>query len=399
MIAVLPLRIGVTFAVAATVLLSGGVAPAGAVQPALDRARAAGPLTVYPDAEVGGRFYYTPGPLELATRADGRPAVLFLVTRYTGTRVTGDQGESSLFAHFSFDIEQKGVRADALDAARRSLAADGVSRPDLRLLPIRRTEVQVVFAPLGGGAADTLRSGDFENRAASAGTLSERRFTLRLDPHTAEALWRMLESERTLVSFSYAYVAEGVTESGGELVVEGSLDDEVTPPGPDLVAAEPNAGLRAVRADAFRLTLDPERDADLIQLVDVNAERALQPAHGVLDVRCYDFRNALRPDLVMKMIELEGEAANGRTARHLVIFKASEPDEAVHRVRFPFAIRLDEPLRFRVREIATNGEQVDLGWQERSWIGVLDVTTPLDRLDGSQAAADARLTPEPETDQ
>ncbi len=361
-------------------LLVGAPGPLSA-QPALDRARAAGPLTVFPDAEVEGRFYYVPGRLELATR-NGRPAMLFLLTRYTGTRLTGDQGESEIFAHLSFDVEQQPVRANDIEAAREVLSREGVSRPGLRLLPVRRTEAQVVFAPLGGGRADTVSGGAFENRGGTAGTLSERRFTLRLDRFSAEAVWKMLESERTLVSFSYAYVAEGMIGSGGEMRVTGDLAS--TAEGTldaDAMSAEGTTDLRTVRADAFEVTLDPDRDSDLIQVVDVNAERPLQPAHGVLDIRCYDFRNGLRPDLAMKMVELEGEAANGRTARKLVIFQASVPDEAVHRLRFPFAVRLNQPLRYRVREIATNGEEIDLGWRERSWVGVLDVTTSRERLD------------------
>lgn len=358
-------------------------------QPALDRPREAGPLTVFPDAEVGGRFYYLPGPLELADR-NGRPAMLFLLTRYTGTRLTGDQGESQVFAHLSFGVEQEAVRANAIERARRILVAEGVSRPDLRLLPIRRTEAQVVYAPLSGGEADTLSGGAFESASPSAGTLKERRYTLRLDRYTAEAMWKMFESERTLVSFSYAYVASGVVGSGGQIETEGDVGTGATFEGPDASADGVEDGnLRAVRADAFEILVDPEKDADLIRVVDMNADRPLQPNHGVLDIRCYDFRNDLRPDLAMKIVELEGRAANGRTARDMVIFKASAPDEAVHSVRFPFAVRLDAPLRYRIREIATDGEERDLGWQEREWVGVLDVTTPLERLEDMEASADS----------
>lgn len=372
----------------AACLLLVGAAPAPA-QPALDRARAAGPLTVFPDAGLEGRFYYLPGPLKLARR-EGRPAMLFLLTRYTGSRLTGDQGESSIFAHLSFEVAQRPVRNVELTAARRALAAKGISTPDLRLLPIRYTEAQVVYAPLAGGRPDTLEAGAFEARSGGSGTVQERRYTLRLDPATAEAMWKMFESERTLVSFSYAYVAAGVIGSGGELQTEGSIESEGTFEAPPESAGDTDAeALRTVRADAFEILVDPEEDADLIRVVDMNADRPLQPNHGVLDIRCYDFRNDLRPDLAMKIVELEGRAANGRTARDMVIFKASAPDEAVHSVRFPFAVRLDAPLRYRIREIATDGEERDLGWQERDWVGVLDVTTPLERLEEMERGADS----------
>lgn len=371
------------------IALSPGGSGSLSAQPALDRARAAGSLTVFPDADLERRFYYLPGPLELATR-DGRPAMLFLLTRYTGTRLTGDQGESSIFAHLSFDVKQRPVRKPALDDARRALASEGVDRPDLRLLPIRRTEAQVIYAPLAGGRPDTLEAGAFETGHPGAGTVQERRYSLRLDPASAEAMWKMFESERTLVSFSYAYVASGVIGSGRQIETEGDVGTDAIFEVPDAAADGADAaGLRTVRADAFEVLVDPEEDADLIRVVDMNADRPLQPNHGVLDVRCYDFRNDLRPDLAMKIVELEGRAANGRTARDMVIFRESAPDEAVHRVRFPFAVRLDAPLRYRIREIATDGEERDLGWQEREWVGVLDVTTPLERLEDMEASADS----------
>lgn len=369
--------------------LAAGGPGALTAQPALDRARAAGPLTVFPDAELESRFYYLPGPLELATR-DGRPAMLFLLTRYTGSRLTGDQGEASIFAHLSFDVKQRPVRKAILDGARRILTSEGISKPDLRLLPIRRTEAQVIYAPLAGGRPDTLEAGAFETGRPGSGTLQERRYSLRLDPASAEALWKMFESERTLVSFSYAYVAAGVIGSGNEVETEGSIESAGSFEAPTGAGDAEGESLRTVRADAFEVLVDPDQDADLIRVVDMNADRPLQPNHGVLDVRCYDFRNDLRPDLAMKIVELEGRAANGRTARDMVIFRSAKPDEAVHRVRFPFAVRLDAPLRYRVREIAADGEERDLGWEERSWVGVLDVTTPLERLE--KMAADTVST-------
>lgn len=62
----------------------------------------------------------------------------------------------------------------------------------------------------------------------------------------------------------------------------------------------------------------------------------------------------------------------------------------MHRLRFPFAVRLDSPLRFRVREIASDGEETDFGWQERSWVGVLDVTTSPERLEDTRCQPMAR---------
>ncbi len=377
--AVMPGRLRAINTIASLIgpLLLNAALPALA-QPALDQARQAGTLTIYPDIAVPGRFYYLPGPLEVVTD-QGRPSVHFLLTRRTGTFLTGDQNETRLFAHLSFDVARRVVGAEALESARLFLVSEGVSRPELRILPLRRTEAQVVFVPLGGGEEVELPEGDFELREPSESNFSQRRYTLRLNRHSAEAVWMTLEKGQALVSFSYSYIAEGVLASGDRLEIEGQTDIGNGFQEPDALA-RPAEEPRTVRADAIQITLDPEQDADLLQVIDLSAERPPPPGHGVLDVRCYDFRSALRTDLAVKMVELEGEAVNGRTARKLVVFRAADPDAAVHRVRFPFAVRLSQPLRYRVREIATNGEELDSGWRERSWLGVLDVTTPHERL-------------------
>lgn len=389
-------------AATAAALLAAG--PLGArAQPALDGGRDVGPVHLYPDATVPGRYYYLPGPLTLVER-DGRPALRFVLTRRVGTASRGSRGTVDHFAHLSFDVEQRSVHADAIAAARHALEREGIDRPDLRPLPLRGIEAGVVFAPLGGGAADTVAGGDFETArsaelgdSASGVAFGRRRYTLRLDRASAEAVWRTLRSGTTLVSFHYAYLARGTVGAGEELAVAGGL------PGQDAAfhlepargtEEGPGRGVRAVRADAFSVELDPERDADLMQVIDLNTDRS-PPAYGVLDVRCYDFRSGLRPDLALKLVHLEGEAVNGRTARQLVIFRADEPEAAVHRVRFPYAVRLDRPLRYRVEEVGLDGETVDRGWQERSWIGVLDVSTSRERLDAlasSRGATDSLRT-------
>ena len=45
----------------------------------------AGPLTVYPDDARRNLFYYAPGELAIASRANGSPDVHLLHARYTGS--------------------------------------------------------------------------------------------------------------------------------------------------------------------------------------------------------------------------------------------------------------------------------------------------------------------------
>lgn len=367
-------------------------------QPDLRTPLDAGPLTVYPDVSVPGRYYHLPPPLRPAERA-GRPRASFLLTRYLGTAVRGDAGAVDYFGEISFTVTMAPLRAEALRAAEASLQAHRGGGVDLRPLPIGRVEATVIFAPLGGGEETELPEGHFEpprdaeeedpREQSEPGAYWRRRtYALRLDRYTAEAVWKTLDADGGLLSVAYTYVAEGVTgEPEGDLSIvatEGLPEDL----GEHLKeTSETAVSERAVLSDAFTITLDAARHPELVRIVDLN-DRA-PPDYPVLDVRCYDFKTDLRPDLHLKMVELVGEAVNGRPARDLVVFRASEPEVAVHRVRFPFAVRLDRPLRYRVREVHRDGAQTSFEWRERSWIGVLDVTTPRERLERTEVDEEA----------
>jgi len=373
-------------------------------QPDFGSERRIGDLLVFSDHEEANRFYYAPGKLRLAER-HGAPDVLFLLTRYVGTAARGDQGETSYFARLTFGIEMDGPSGESIRAAARRISVESGEEPEVRPLPIRRLEAQVVFTPIGTDAApDTLEEGHFEadresERALKDGFWQRRTYSLRLDRYSAEAVWKTLQDDRALVSFTYAFIAEGVPggsgsgdarfsstsdEDLGEL--EASTGQDREPGG--TVPPTTTLDERSVLADAFAVELDPARHADLIVVHDLN-ERYVDPAYSVLDVRCYDFRNGLRPDLWMKRVELAAQAVNGRTARVVVTFRASEPDLHAQSVRFPYAVRMDQPLRYRVVEVALDGSRKMSDWREKeSWVGLIDVTSS---PDDSRAAAASQV--------
>ena len=56
-------------------------------------------------------------------------------------------------------------------------------------------------------------------------------------------------------------------------------------------------------------------------------------------------------------------------------FSRSQPDLYARSLRFPVAVRMDRPYRFRVLAIAQDGGSKTTPWRERAaWTQLLDVT-------------------------
>lgn len=374
-----------------TLLCTG---PAALAQPDLRQPVSTGPLLVYPDYRRSGLFYYPPGDLALATDEAGRPDVQLLEMRYYGTRADGHPGLIHFRSMFSFRVVMDEPTHAQLQDARTELEDRG-GRVELRPLPIRRLEAAVVYAPIGGerppetseSEGGALAGGFFESADPAEGEASsywsERVYTLRLDQYSVQALRWALENSRTLLSFGYAFFADGIAPD--EALEELSGSPELVEALREAIGVADSSGGRAasgpvlVHAGVTGIAIDAERDTGLVQSIDIN--EGMPPGYPVLEIRCYDFRDQLRGDLYEKLVEVEAEAVNGDRVRMSVVFGVREPDLYVKRVRSRFAVRLDRPYRYRVVETRQTGEEIEGAWVERdSWAEMLDVTTPATSL-------------------
>jgi hypothetical protein len=363
------------------------LAPVAGAEPDLRKGFSAGSLTVYPDHRRSSRFYYAPGELQLARTDDDAPDLHLLLMRYTGTVVHGDRGTWVNRSILSFRVRMDGPSAEQLAAVRKALVADGIRRPELRPLPIRRVEAVVVYTPLQetGIAGDEsgerlLPEGHFEGSGDSGSSRSywsERFYTLSLGELDAQLLWSALEQGQVLLSVGYAFFADGIgpeqplveLTGSAELVAEirrrteSEPENEAAGNGPHLVAA-----------GAVSITLDAEAWPLLLRRVDVNAQAP--PGYAVLDVYCYDFQSQVGEELFEKRVEIIAESVAGTEVRIQASFRRDQPDLYAQTLRFPFAVRIDRPYRFRVISTGLDGlEQVVVGWQERrSWTELLDIT-------------------------
>ena len=70
----------------------------------------------------------------------------------------------------------------------------------------------------------------------------------------------------------------------------------------------------------------------------------------------------------------EAEGVSGRTVRITLTFEVSRRDLSAISARFPYAVQMNRPFRYRVREILEDGTRVDGDWSSReSWADLIDI--------------------------
>jgi hypothetical protein len=365
--------------------------PTTVAKPDLRTRTQVGKLTVYSDTDRKLIYYYNPFDLSIGKTNEGRPELLLLLTRYTGTAARGDQGTFTPFSLLSFRVVMPAPSSEDLTEAKKALSSEW-RRIKLRPLPIRWLDAAVIYTPVDktGESPTILPGGDFEpgeqkSPSATRSFWTERYFTMRLGPNDAQLLWKAMHEGQLIMSLGYAFYADGVGPDQPIEELRGS---------PELVAElkkclenkksnEENNKVNAylVKAGALPIQIDANNWPGLCKKIDINEQ--IPPDYPVLRIYCFDFNNALNSDLYAKEVEIEATAAADTTGREYdqvrltAWFNDSEPDLYCHTVRSRFAVRLDKPYRYRIRSIFQDGQMQDSDWQERTvWTNILDITTP-----------------------
>jgi len=367
-------------------LLAVTAAPSGAA-PNLSTGRRIYTLTVYGDSARSDLFYYGPPAIELAKDADGKPDFHFLMTRYTGTATSADRGVERTKSLISFRVRLPRVPPSELARVAQSLGVPGRT-PEIRPLPIRSLRTALVYATVGSAGPDTiaLPGGRFESAPAGPGAESEGYWTERvcsvgLDSLSAQVFQKAIENGQVILSVGYAFLADGSTDTAldpGELTgspaLVAELERQLASPAPHDSGANVSRPLRVIGSGAIEIGLDVKRWPDLVRRVDLNDR--VPPGYAALDVYCYDFNNNMRPDLAEKRVEIDAESIGGRRVKLDTVFHGTEPDIYSSGMRFPVAVRLDRPYRYRVSETRLDGTSTVGRWQEvSSWNKILDVTS------------------------
>ncbi len=354
-----------------SMLLLGSIS----AQPVLSSRQLLSGFEVYKDLKDHNLYYYAPGDLALVRNDEGKPAFQLVEMRYAGSSSYGDAGNQHFRNLVQFTIEMQSMTAAQAEAIKQAIAPSKTIA--LRPIPIQRIESLLVttvgensekrYQKVGSGGA-------FEetNAAAKGGYWTQRTFTLKLDNHEAQLLWGQIEKGQLALSLNYAFYVEAVEGYDGQVFSGGNLK-----PSGDPITLEKDSTVQVVpvKSNSFALYIDPVKWPELMKKIDINED--MPPAYAALEVKCYDLADGLRPDLFRKTIEIKAMGVGGQPVSIRTEFSRTNPDLYSRSIRFPFAVKMTQPLQYRIEEINLEGEKTIGNWiTSTSWADLLDITTP-----------------------
>lgn len=333
---------------------------------------------VYQDKQYKTVFYHVPKGLKLVKNAEGKPHFKFIQMRYTGTRLTGDQGSYRFKSLVQFKVAQELLSKQQNDSIKTELDKQGYVVTSLKPLPISNLKAELIHA--ADNAQDSsyvLSGGFFEDTEAEAqvGNWKERDYTMRLNNHDAQAFWNSFQDQQPTLSVNYTFFAQLFAEAATDLESTGSSRfDEVFEAEKDSDSLETVLQETIVNAGVIPIYIDTQKWPDLITQVDINEQ--IPPDYAALDLYCFDFNNNIREDLYAKRIEIKATSVGGKTISVKKIFKSTSPELYAQTIQFVNAVKLNLPYFYQVTEIFQDGSYTKSNWQENtSWTEILDITT------------------------
>ncbi len=352
-------------------------------QPDFSRPVEAAGIRCFFDASDEQMVYYSPGALSIARDREGKPDFNFLQTRYTGNVVYDDRNSIRFNSVIRFRVVMDPIPAEKIEAIKSTLFP-GKNSGQLRPLPLSDIKSNLIFTPVeeNGSPSDTatlaggyLSAENRKGRSQKGTYWREREYSLRLEKHSSQAVRNMLEKGQTLMSLTYAFFSDGVDPPPEALLSNGEKEllEKITE---TYEHKKDSAEIKrvCVRSDAFSVRLDPDKWPELLRQVDINEQ--VPPGYAALEVRCYDFNNRLRDDLFAKQIEIKAKGVGRGDVVSKAAFSKEEPGINVHHIKFPYAVRLDQPFYYRVTSISQEKPPERTPWIKREfWADIIDITS------------------------
>lgn len=347
----------------------------GFSQPNLSTRKLIENTEIFQDYKDKKLYYFVPQKLILAKEPNGKPKFSLLSMRYTGSTSTSNSGEKRFLNLVQFTIQLQSPSTENLKIIKQQLGGNVSLKP----CPIRSIENQLVASFNDSTKPQTLASsaGLQDDKSTSSDAYwTERSMTFRLDNNDAQLLIEQIDKKQITLSLNYAFFADCISGLDGTARASGTnktlakeLEKTTTEMAKDTVIKT-----QAVFVDALQFQLDNS----LVRKIDLNEE--VPPAYALLEVRCYDFINNLRPDLFMKTIDIQAVGVNGQTVTlPAKRFIKNKTDVASIQVQFPYAVRMYQPLKYRITEYFMDGKRVEGDWISRnSFTELIDITTPID---------------------
>ncbi len=363
-------------------------------QPVYDSKRMIDGVSLYKDQVDPHVFYYEPGKLRIKKLSDGTPDFQFLDMRYTGSKCYNDQGEKSFMSLLQLGMEMKKLDKEILKRAKMKLPSKSKVIP----LPITGIHTQLIIPSTSTNPSkkDVVKKGVLESSgkesvSTTRGYWKTRVFAIRLNQYESQILMDCLKKKTLGLSLQYSFYADFLGKSDIEYAGSKEVEEHLhTKEEEDKEIIEN----RIVQSDALPIKVDIEQYPDVVKQLDLNEE--IPPAYAGLEIKCYDFKENIRPDLFMKIIEIEAQSVDGvEIVKQEVKFLKKNTDLHTYHISFPYAIYVDTPMRYRITEIDIEGKRTVLEWKEKAECSSeIDITTPID----TQYIGNRRIEIEIDTD-
>lgn len=349
-------------------------------QPVFDSKSIIENVAIYGDHKKPTIFYYEPRELVLKTLDNGKPDFQFLDMRYTGSKCHNDQGDKSFMSLLQIGFEMKPWNKTILKKIKSQLGRAARLVP----LPISNLNTQLIIPSTGNSALDndvikngTLDADGKRGLSSSSAFWKSRVFTIKLNAYESQLLMDGLKDNAMVLSLNYSFYTNFYVRTIEELegspeVLEKLQDDN------ESIEQEPIEN-RVVKSDASPIYVDIKKHPDLIKQIDLN--EGIPPTYAGIEIKCYDFKENLRPDLFMKIVEVVAQSVNGKDeVKQEVKFLKKHGDLTTHHISFPYAVYADVPMRYRITEVDIQGNRKTKDWiQKETCHAEIDATTPLDQ--------------------
>jgi hypothetical protein len=333
-------------------------------------------IRLYPDAKIPGVYYYTPTSLEIVLDREGLPDFKLIMMRYTGSKLSDDQKQKSFKNIAQFRVKIKRPSEEKLKKIREDW-----NNITLKMMPLKQTNCFLVYTPINSDDKERYYAGEvLEGMKYESG---ERVFTIPMSNEDAQILEKSLQKGQSLISVGYSLYAEGVrlmdTRVEGDIQKQTKftvgLNSFLFEKTVDLQTKNKNLAIGMVGAGTTSIYVGKYFEK-YIKKIDINEQ--IPAEFASVEVRCYDFNNQIRDNLYAKKVEIEATSVEGKTVSLQTTFFQERPDIFVKNLKFNYAIKVNEPWRYRIIEIDKKGAFSPRGWVYKKDLGQIDVTTKLD---------------------
>lgn len=323
--------------------------------------------TLLKDHELPHVYYLVPPPPSIALNDDQSPTVFLSLTHYIGNELRDDAGNTRVNWSLLVELERKHIsqvqRSRIISLLQHS---SGANRDIiLRDMPISSVPTNVIYQPIDTPelaiklASANVVAGEQTSLTRYQDAYWTRRYlSFALSPNDGITMRAAFEAGGSIMSVSTHYQALGI-----------SLDES------DPIAPIYRRTKKVVAQSAIQVQVNRDTHPEYLRVVDLNS--ISPPGYVGLTLLCYDFNDdQTTVTLSLKKVELEAEGVSGRTIKISLQFQKDADGTSQQFAKFPYAVRVDRPFRYRTRSYDLIGKLTTSEWKNiKNWVIPLDVTS------------------------